>query len=192
MSEESTLGLTITISLMATLLGTLGFSLAFKDYIASLMAGLIIRRVKHIRPKRRIKILTTPIIKGDIIDIGPLRTTIEEVGDGERLPSVRTGRTVKVANFFLFSNPVLIYGDTIVDEVVAHFKDVPPKFEDLINNMRRAIEGEGHKVIEVGIYQRPDDLAVHGIFETNPSEVTDARSKILKHYLEACKQSQLC
>jgi len=77
-----------------------------------------------------------------------LRTTLREVGDGERLPSVHTGRILKIPNFFLFNNPVVIYGNTISDEVVAYIKaqDFRPEFVEMMKN---AIEEEGHKVVEV-------------------------------------------
>jgi len=176
---------TITISLIATLLGTMGFSLAFKDYIASLMAGLIIRRGKLIKNGGRVKILTSPIVKGDVRNIGWLRTTLMEVGDGERLPSVQTGRLMKIPNFMLFNNPTLIYGETLIDEVVAYVKsDLTRSNGKLIENMAHAIEAEGHKIIGIGLYQKENSLVVHGIFESTTKELADVRSKILARYLE--------
>lgn len=184
MAAESSLELTLTVSILATLLGALGFSLAFKDYIASLMAGIIVRRVKSIKTSTRVKILASPVVKGDIMNIGWLRTTLKEVGDGERLPSVQTGRIVKVPNFLLFNNPVLIYGEEIIDEVVVHLRNDPANFNSsLVENLRRAIEEEGHKVIEIGLFQKEDSLVVHGIFQTSTQETADVRSKILARYL---------
>jgi len=176
---------TITISLIATLLGTMGFSLAFKDYIASLMAGLIIRRGKLIKNGGRVKILTSPIVKGDVRNIGWLRTTLMELGDGERLPSVQTGRLMKIPNFMLFNNPTLIYGESLIDEVVAYVKsDLTRSNGKLIENMAHAIEAEGHKIIGIGLYQKENSLVVHGIFESTTKELADVRSKILARYLE--------
>jgi len=176
---------TITISLIATLLGTMGFSLAFKDYIASLMAGLIIRRGKLIKIGGRVKILTSPIVKGDVRNIGLLRTTLMEVGDAERLPSVQTGRLMKIPNFMLFNNPTLIYGESLIDEVVAYVKsDLTRSNGKLIENMAHAIEAEGHKIIGIGLYQKENSLVVHGIFESTTKELADVRSKILARYLE--------
>ncbi|HEY4699690.1 MAG TPA: hypothetical protein VIH27_04890 [Nitrososphaerales archaeon] len=185
MAIDGSIETTITISLIATLLGTMGFSLAFKDYIASLMAGLIIRRGKLIKNGGRVKILTSPIVKGDVRNIGWLRTTLMEVGDGERLPSVQTGRLMKIPNFMLFNNPTLIYGETLIDEVVAYVKsDLTRSNGKLIENMAHAIEAEGHKIIGIGLYQKENSLVVHGIFESTTKELADVRSKILARYLE--------
>ena len=185
MAIEGSVETTITISLIATLLGTMGFSLAFKDYIASLMAGLIIRRGKRIRIGGRVKILTSPVVKGDVLDIGLLRTTLMEVGDGERLPSVQTGRLMKIPNFMLFNNPTLIYGESLIDEVVAYVRNDSTRSNGkLIENMAHAIESEGHKVIGIGLYQKENSLVVHGIFESTTKELADIRSKILARYLE--------
>ena len=185
MAIDGSIETTITISLIATLLGTMGFSLAFKDYIASLMAGLIIRRGKLIKNGGRVKILTSPIVKGDVRNIGWLRTTLMEVGDGERLPSVQTGRLMKIPNFMLFNNPTLIYGESLIDEVVAYVKsDLTRSNGKLIENMAHAIEAEGHKIIGIGLYQKENSLVVHGIFESTTKELADVRSKILARYLE--------
>jgi len=162
----------------------LGFALVLKDYIASFIAGTVFRSVGHIKRGRRVKILTVPTIKGDILDVGPIRTSLMEVGDGERLPSVQTGRTVKVPNFMLLNNPVLIYGDTIIDEVIAYTNYQNPDLSSVISHMKEAIASQGHKVIEVGVYQKEDRLVVHGIFESNPKDLTDVRSNILREFLE--------
>jgi len=162
----------------------LGFALVLKDYIASFIAGTVFRSVGHIKRGRRVKILTVPTIKGDILDVGPIRTSLMEVGDGERLPSVQTGRIVKVPNFMLLNNPVLIYGDTIIDEVIAYTNYQNPDLGSVIDHMKEAIASQGHKVIEVGVYQKEDRLVVHGIFESNPKDPTDVRSNILREFLE--------
>jgi len=162
----------------------LGFALVLKDYIASFTAGIVFRSVGHIKRGRRVKILTVPTIKGDILNVGPIRTSLMEVGDGERLPSVQTGRVVKVPNFMLLNNPVLIYGDTIIDEVIAYTNCPNPDLGIVIGHMKEAIASQGHKVIEVGVYQKEDRLVVHGIFESNPRDLTDARSSILREFLE--------
>jgi len=162
----------------------LGFALVLKDYIASLIAGMVFRFVGHIKRGRRVKILTVPTIKGDVLDVGPIRTSLMEVGDGERLPSVQTGRIVKVPNFMLLNNPVLIYGDTIIDEVVAYTNRPNSDLTSVIGHMKDAIASQGHKVIEVGLYQKEDRLVVHGIFESNPKDLTDVRSNILREFLD--------
>jgi len=175
---------TFLIPVLSVLISTLGVSVVFKDYVGSIVAGIVLRHVKHIKSARRIKIITNPVIKGDVVDIGLLRTTLIEVGDGERLPSVQTGRFVKVPNSFLITNPVVVYGDTIIDEVVAYLKPPITSLDMIIKAMKDAIVKQGHRVIEVGLYQKEDHLVVHGIFEASTKEMTDERSKILKDFLE--------
>ncbi|MEM3737133.1 MAG: hypothetical protein QXJ75_03480 [Candidatus Bathyarchaeia archaeon] len=189
MAPGNSVELALVTSLLATLLGALGFSLAFKDYIASFIAGLIFRRIKNIKPGIRVKILTSPIVKGDILNIGWLRTTLQEVGDGERLPSVQTGRILKIPNFLLFNNPTLLYGESIIDEVVAYIRSDLTNFDlRMVENMRKAIEAEGQKVIEIGFYQKDNSFVVHGIFQSKTHELGDVRSKILMRYFEMCKR----
>jgi hypothetical protein len=122
------------------------------------------------------------------MEVGLLRTTVMEVGDGERLPSVRTGRLIKVPNYMLINNPVMIYGDTIIDEVISYIPRPFPDSQLLIDSMRDAIINNGHGLIEVGLYQKEDKLVIHGVFEVKTSEMADVRSKILKDFLVRSKQ----
>ncbi|MCQ4152970.1 MAG: hypothetical protein NOM71_01765, partial [Archaeoglobi archaeon] len=50
--------------------------------------------------------------------------------------------------------------------------------------MREAIEEEGHKVVEVGVFQKENYFIVHGIFESDISEMVDVRSKILLNFFK--------
>jgi small-conductance mechanosensitive channel len=175
--------------LMSALLSSAGISFVFKDYIADLVATLVIKRTKDIKVGNRIKISSVgSTTKGDIMEIGMLRTTVMEVGDGERLPSVRTGRLIKVPNYMLINNPVMVYGDTIIDEVIAYVPRPYPASQLLEDSMRQAIINNGHGLIEVGLYQKEDRLVIHGVFEVKTSEMADERSKILKEFLIRSKQ----
>jgi small-conductance mechanosensitive channel len=175
--------------LMSALFSSAGISLVFKDYIADLVATLVIKKTKDIKVGNRIKISSGgSTTKGDIMEIGILRTTVMEVGDGERLPSVRTGRLIKVPNYMLINNPVMIYGDTIIDEVIAYVPRPYPASQLLEDSMRQAIINNGHGLIEVGLYQKEDRLVIHGVFEVKTSEMADERSKILKEFLIRSKQ----
>jgi small-conductance mechanosensitive channel len=175
--------------LMSALFSSAGISFVFKDYIADLVATMVIRKTKDIRVGNRIKISSGgSTTKGDIMEIGVLRTTVMEVGDGERLPSVRTGRLIKVPNYMLINNPVMIYGDTIIDEVIAYVPRPYPNSQLLEDSMRQAIVNNGHGLIEVGLYQKEDRLVIHGVFEVKTSEMADERSKILKEFLIRSKQ----
>ncbi len=177
--------------LLSIVFSSMGVSFVFKDYIADLIATMVVRYTKDIREGNRIKItLIAAVVKGDVMDIGWLRTTVMEVGDGERLPSVRTGRLVKVPNYMLLNNPVMIYGDTIIDEVVSYVSRPFPDTQVLTENMRKAIIGNGHGLIDVGLYQSKDDkLIIHGVFEVKTSEMGDQRSKILTDFLTLCSNS---
>src|SRR5919201_3057409 len=169
---------------LLSVFSSLGLSFVFKDYIADLVATIVIRKTKDIKVGNRIKVTNGVVVtKGDIMDIGMLRTTVMEVGDGERLPSVRTGRLIKVPNYMLISNPVMIYGDSIIDEVVSYVPRPYPNSQLLEESMRQAIISNGHGLIEVGLYQKDDRLVIHGVFEVKTSEMGDERSKILKEFL---------
>lgn len=178
-----------TILPLLSIFSSLGMSFVFKDYIADLIATIVIRKTKDIKVGNRIKISSGgAITKGDIMEIGILRTTVMEVGDGERLPSVRTGRLIKIPNYMLISNPVMIYGDTIIDEVVSYISRPYPDSQLLEESMRQAIINNGHGLIEVGMYQKDDRLVIHGVFEVKTSEMGDERSKILKEFLVRSRQ----
>jgi small-conductance mechanosensitive channel len=177
---------------LGIIFSSMGASFVFKDYIANLVSTLVIKRSNDIKVGNRVKIHAPglPTTKGDIMDIGILRTTVMEVGDGERLPSVRTGRLIKVPNYMLISNPVMIYGDTIIDEVVSYIPRPYPDSQLLVDSMRNAIVSNGHGLIEVGLYQKEDRLVIHGVFEVKTSEMADERGKILKDFLVKSGQIQ--
>jgi len=179
----------VTILPLLSIFSSLGMSFVFKDYIADLIATIVIKKTKDIKVGNRIKVTNGGhTTKGDIMEIGVLRTTVMEVGDGERLPSVRTGRLIKVPNYMLISNPVMIYGDTIIDEVVSYIPRPYPDSQLLEESMRQAIVNNGHGLIEVGLYQKDDRLVIHGVFEVKTSEMGDERSKILKEFLVRSQQ----
>ena len=176
--------------IFSILLSSMGISFVFKDYIADLLATVVIKKTKDIRSGTRIKVTGAGLgtTKGDVMEIGILRTTVMEVGDGERLPSVRTGRLIKIPNYMLINNPVMIYGDTIIDEAVAYVPRPYPDTQLLIDSMKDAIVNNGHGLIEVGLYQKDDRLIIHGVFEVKTSEMGDERSKILRDFLIKSKQ----
>jgi small-conductance mechanosensitive channel len=180
----------VYIPLLSIVFSSMGLSFVFKDFIADLVASMVIKKIKDIRVGNRIKISSgVTVTKGDIMEIGLLRTTVMEVGDGERLPSVRTGRLIKVPNYMLISSPVMIYGDTIIDEVVSYVPRPFPDSQLLVDSMKEAIVSSGHGLIEVGLYQSKDDkLVVHGVFEVKTSEMSDERSRILLEFLARSRQ----
>lgn len=175
--------------LLGVLFSSMGMSFVFKDYIADLLANFVMKKTKDIKVGSRIKITAAGITtKGDVMHMGLLRTTLMEVGDGERLPSVRTGRLIKVPNFMLINNPVMVYGDTIIDEVVSYIPRPYPDSLLLVESMKDAIISNGHGLIDVGLYQKDDRLVIHGVFEVKTSEMADERSKILRDFLIKSRQ----
>ncbi|GBD11235.1 hypothetical protein HRbin23_00887 [bacterium HR23] len=165
------------------LLGTVGLAFIFRTLVENWSAGVVVRRTGHLTPGRRIKILTTThIIKGDVLSVGPVRTALWEVGDGEHLPSIRTGRIIKVPNAFLLNNPIVVYGDTIVDEVIAQVKMDGQDLTSVVEDMRRAIEERGHRIVSVSLYQKDDHLVVHGVFEVETPHLADERGLVLQAF----------
>ncbi len=142
-------------SVLSVLIASTGVSLVFKDYLVSLPGAIILRRIRQVKLGGRINVLITPAIpiKGDVIPVGAMRTSLHEVGDGERLPSVRTGRLVKVPNFTLVNSPLVIYGEQITDEVIAYESPLFSHLDTIEEDMRTAICQEGHEIIEVGLYR---------------------------------------
>jgi hypothetical protein len=174
------------------LFSAIGLTFIFKTFLENLVAGLIVRGSGSLKKDVRVKIVTSPyVIKGDLVSVGPIRTTLVEVGDGEHLPSIRTGRLVKVPNTMLVSNPIVLYGETIVDEVIAEVKLEGVRVDSTIGAMRRAIEAQGHKVREVAIYQKGDHLVVHGVFESQTRSATDERGRVLREFLTKLNAEEL-
>src|ERR1051326_4517194 len=145
------------VPLLSIVFSSMGISLVFKDYIADLVATIVMRHTKDVKVGNRIKVgIGAGVVKGDVMEMGLLRTTVMEVGDGERLPSVRTGRLIKIPNYMILSSPVMIYGDTIIDEVVSYMPRPFPDSSLLVESMRKAIVSNGHGLIDVGVYQSKD------------------------------------
>lgn len=82
-----------------------GIAFALQEVIASIAGWLALTFSNFYQPGDRVELGG---IKGDVIDIGVLRTTLMEVGqwvDGD----LYNGRIVRVANSFVFKAPVFNY-----------------------------------------------------------------------------------
>ncbi|MCS7206730.1 MAG: hypothetical protein NZ951_02195 [Dehalococcoidia bacterium] len=181
----------VLVLLLNLLLGTVGIAFIFRTLVENWSAGIVVRHTGNLTPGRRIKIITpTQIIKGDILSIGPVRTALWEVGDGEHLPSIRTGRIIKVPNAFLLNNPIVVYGDVIVDEVIAQVKLDGHRISDIVEDMRQAIRLRGHKVVGVSLYQKDDRWVVHGVFEVETPNLADERGMVLQAFWQRQSQRQ--
>jgi small-conductance mechanosensitive channel len=84
----------------------LALALALQKYTASFFAFFVITFSKIYDLGDRIRIGNT---KGDVRHIGLLHTTLEEVGEDEKLGGEVTGRLVSVPNLIILDQPVLNY-----------------------------------------------------------------------------------
>lgn len=91
----------------AVAIGVIGGGIAFalQEVIISIAGWLAITFFSFYRVGDRIKIGS---IYGDVIDIGILRTTLMECGDWVK-SDLYNGRIVRVANSFIFKDPVYNY-----------------------------------------------------------------------------------
>lgn len=104
----------------------LALALALQKYTASFFAFFVITFSKIYDLGDRIRIGN---VKGDVRHVGLLHTTLEEVGEDEKLGGELTGRLLYVPNLIILDQPVLnyskdystgfetIYSDYMFDEV---------------------------------------------------------------------------
>ncbi len=84
----------------------IGLALALQKYIASFFAYFVITFSGIYDIGNRIRIDN---VKGDVRRIGLLHTTLEEVGEDEKLGGELTGRIIHVPNLIILDQPVLNY-----------------------------------------------------------------------------------
>lgn len=83
-----------------------GLAVALQKFTASFSANFVIRFSKIYEVGDRIRIGS---IKGDVRHVGVLHTTLEEVGEDEKLGGELTGRILHVPNLIILDQPVLNY-----------------------------------------------------------------------------------
>ncbi len=93
-------GLTVVIGVAGA-----GIAFALQEVIASFAGWFAIAMAGFYRTGDRVQLGG---IKGDVIDIGVLRTTLMEVGEWVK-GDLYTGRMVRIANSFVFKEPVFNY-----------------------------------------------------------------------------------
>ena len=108
---------------IGTALGVAGAGIAFalQEVIMSIAGYIAIFTGKFFKVGDRIKLGS---VKGDVIDIGLLRTTLMEIGDWVQ-GDLYNGKIVRIANSFLFKEPVYNYsGDFpfLWDELIVPVK----------------------------------------------------------------------
>ena len=84
----------------------IGLALALQKYIASFFAYFYINFSRIYNPGDRIRVGN---IKGDVRRVGLIHTTLEEVGEDEKLGGELTGRLLQVPNLIILDQPVLNY-----------------------------------------------------------------------------------
>lgn len=82
-----------------------GITFALQEVIASIAGWFVINFNNFFKVGDRVKLAG---IKGDVIDISILRTTIMEIGDWVN-GDLYNGRTVRISNSFVFKDPVFNY-----------------------------------------------------------------------------------
>jgi len=96
----------------------IGLALALQKYIASFFAYFYINFTRIYEPGDRIRLGN---VKGDVRRVGLLHTTLEEVGEDEKLGGELTGRLLHVPNLVILDLPVLNYSKdySINDETIS-------------------------------------------------------------------------
>jgi small-conductance mechanosensitive channel len=98
-----------------------GVAFALQEVIASVAGWLALTFSRFYSPGDRVQLGG---IKGDVIDVGVLRTTLLEIGDWVK-GDLYNGRIVRVANSFVFKEPVFNYSADfpfLWDEIVVPIK----------------------------------------------------------------------
>ena len=129
---------------LAIALGVVGIGIAFalQEVVTSIAGWAAINFANFYKTGDRIQLGG---IKGDVIDIGILRTTLMELGEWVK-SDLYTGRIVRIANSFVFKEPVFNYsGDFpfLWDEIT-----VPVTYASDHRLAREILEKIIHTVIE--------------------------------------------
>lgn len=93
-------GLTVAVGVASA-----GIAFALQEVIVSIAGWIAISFGGFYKPGDRVQLGG---IKGDVIDIGILRTTLMELGEWVQ-SDLYTGRIVRIANSFVFKEPVYNY-----------------------------------------------------------------------------------
>jgi len=143
-------GLTVTLGVAGA-----GIAFALQEVIASFAGWFAISMAGFYRTGDRVQLGG---IKGDVIDIGVLRTTLMEVGEWVQA-DLYSGRVVRIANSFVFKEPVFNYSaefPCLWDEL-----RFPVKYGSDWREARALLERVAEEV--VGEYTRQARVAWQGI-----------------------------
>ena len=149
----------------------LALALALQKYVASFFAYFVITFSKIYDLGDRIRIGN---IKGDVRHVGLLHTTLEEVGEDEKLEGELTGRLLHVPNLIILDQPVLNYSIVlrIIDQPVLNYsKDYsvhcqPLSSDYMFDEVRIPIttDSDAEKASEIleSILKSQDEIYVKG------------------------------
>ncbi|HCX65600.1 MAG TPA: transporter [Eubacteriaceae bacterium] len=118
-----------------------GIAFALQEVIVSIAGWIAILSTDIYKTGDRVQLGG---IKGDVVDVGVLRTTIMEMGDWVD-GDLYNGRMVRVANSFVFKEPVYNYSSDfpfLWDEI-----KVPIKYGSDYSLVRKILEETGEEVI---------------------------------------------
>ena len=118
-----------------------GIAFALQEVIASIAGWFTIAFSRFYKTGDRIELGG---IKGDVLDIGILRTTLMEIGDWVN-GDLYNGKVVRLANSFVFKEPVYNYsGDFpfLWDEIV-----IPVKYGSDLGVARELIANAGQEIL---------------------------------------------
>lgn len=120
-----------------------GIAFALQEVIASIAGWFAINFNNFFKVGDRVQLGG---IKGDVIDIGVLRTTLMEMGDWVK-GDLYNGRTVRISNSFVFKDPVFNYSAEypfLWDEInvmIRHESD-EVKAEEIIDQVATEVVGD--------------------------------------------------
>jgi small-conductance mechanosensitive channel len=133
----------------------LGLALALQKYTASFIAYFVIIFAKLYDLGDRIRIQN---VKGDVRNIGVLHTTLEEVGEDEKLGGELTGRLLHIPNLLILDYPILNYSK----EYSVHYTTISSDY--MFDAVRIPISNESDVVKAIAILEevikRNDDIYV--------------------------------
>ena len=128
-----------------------GIAFALQEVIASFAGWFAITFAGFYKPGDRVQLGG---IKGDVIDVSFLRTTLMEVGEWVKA-DLYSGRVVRVANSFVFKEPVFNYSGEfpfLWDEIT-----IPVKYGSDHHLARQILENTAREII--GEYTKNSEIA---------------------------------
>lgn len=149
---------------LTTMLGLLsaGLALALKDPISSVVGWLFISGSKIFQLGDRIEI---DAIKGDVVDISMLTTTVVEIGNwviGEQ----STGRIVKFPNYWIFTKSIFNYTQAfpfIWTEIpfVVTFESDWKRASEIVQESMNEVAGDLPQKMKVSLERAKEHLLIH-------------------------------